>query len=373
MSRMMNMMQANIKGRMNQEHDRSDDDLSLFRELRKRQNDHVPSFLINGAASEEYECDTNIGGSVGKFSLYRIHSGKKEHGEFMETNKNDYDWLKTPPATPLFPSLEMEPNAHLVTQKEIPISQPISRLAKSDMEVLKPKSSDGRAKHANSTKAKLPMRSITPSHNKQRPSILKKTNAIKSDTPPTTTNQNSYAKIHDAACNTKSTPQKQTNNADFLALNLKKSIETNESQNKPRTRGVSPSVKSRAEGVKMVELSNGAPPNLRTEQRPSSTTRGRSTTRASTVGGFQKPDPTPKACRPSRSPSPSMSHGGWNQLDRTQKNMRQQKEIFTLASGNNESKSHFKGSKMVEKMMNARKSSINQADKETKAKPVKYG
>lgn len=65
---MMNMMQANIKGRMNQEHDRSDDDLSLFRELRKRQNDHVPSFLINGAASEEYECDTNNGGSVGMYS-----------------------------------------------------------------------------------------------------------------------------------------------------------------------------------------------------------------------------------------------------------------------------------------------------------------
>jgi len=29
----------------------------------------------------------------GNFSLYRIASGKKEYGlEFLETNKNDYDW-----------------------------------------------------------------------------------------------------------------------------------------------------------------------------------------------------------------------------------------------------------------------------------------
>lgn len=39
--------------------------------------------------------------------------------------------LKTPPATPLFPSLEMEPSAQLVIQKEIPITQPISRVSHS--------------------------------------------------------------------------------------------------------------------------------------------------------------------------------------------------------------------------------------------------
>lgn len=37
--------------------------------------------------------------------------------------------LKTPPATPLFPSLEMEPNAKLVVQKELPIAQLISRVS----------------------------------------------------------------------------------------------------------------------------------------------------------------------------------------------------------------------------------------------------
>ena len=36
--------------------------------------------------------------------------------------------LKTPPATPLFPSLEMENGPELVTQREIPIVQPLSRV-----------------------------------------------------------------------------------------------------------------------------------------------------------------------------------------------------------------------------------------------------
>ncbi|TKY68376.1 phospholipid-transporting ATPase 2 [Spatholobus suberectus] len=362
-----------MKGRMDR-----DEDLTLFRELRKRQNERISS-LLHCVNSEEFECGTN--NDSGNFSLYRIQSGKKENGlGFLETNKNDYDWLKTPPATPLFPSLEMEAGPQLVVQKEIPISQPISRVgfatrfAWSDVEAPKPKSIDGKTNHVNSTKPKLSARSKTPSHNRQRPSIIKNTNQQPTSTPLTITNKSSNAKIdHDTASVTKSTPQKQANNVDFLALNIKKSIETNESPKKPRARGVSPSTRSRVVLVSnMVELSNETPPNLRTNQRSSSTTRGRSTTQSSTVAGFQNQDPTPRVCRPSRSPSPSMANGGWNQLDRTQKNLRSQKETFTLAAGTNESRAHFKGSKMVEKVVNARKSGMNQTDRETKAKAFKY-
>ncbi|CAJ1978294.1 unnamed protein product [Sphenostylis stenocarpa] len=360
------VMKAKMKGRMER-----DEDLMLFRELRKRQNERVSS-LLHCVNSGEFECVTN--NDTGNFSLYRIPSGKKEHGlEFLETNKNDYDWLKTPPATPLFPSLEMEPGPQLVLQKEIPISQAISRFAWSEVEAPKPKSIDGKTSHTNSTKPKPLTRSMTPSHTRQRPSTIKNTNEQPINTPPTITNKSNNAKIdHDAANNPKSTPQKQTNNTDFLALNVKKSIETNESQRKPRSRGVSPSVKSRVALVSnIIELSNETPPNLRTDQRPSSTTRGRSTTRSSTVSGFQNRDPTPRAYRPSRSPSPSMANGGWNQLDRTQKNLRAHKETFTLAASTNEGRAHFKGSKMVEKVVNARKSGMNQVDRETKAKAFK--
>ncbi|KAL2581570.1 hypothetical protein GLYMA_15G228000v4 [Glycine max] len=367
------MKEANMKGRMER-----DEDLTLFRELRKHQNERVSS-LFHCVNSEEFECGTNT--DSGNFSLYRISSGKKEYGlEFLETNKNDYDWLKTPPATPLFPSLEMEPSSQLVVQKELPISQVISRFAWSTRDVEaqpKPKSIDGKAT-TKSTKAKLPTRSMTTSHNKQRPSIIKNTNELQqtSTTPPTIiNNKGSNAKIkHDAANNTRSTPQKQTNNVDFHALSIQKSIETNESQRKSRSaRVVSPSVKSRVVNLSnIVELSNETPPNLRTDQRSSSTTRGRSTTRSSTIAGFQNRDPTPRTCRPSRSPSPSMANGGLNQLDRTQKKLREQKETFTLAAGTNENRPHFKGSKMVEKVVNARKSGVNQMDRETKAKAFKY-
>lgn len=251
------------------------------------------------------------------------------------------------------------------------------QFAWSDVEAPKPKSIDGKT-NTKSTKAKLPTRSMTTSHNKQRPSIIKNTNEQQqtSPTPPTIiNNKGSNAKIeHDAANNTRSTPQKQTNNAHFLALNIKKSIETNESQRKPRSsRGVSLSVKSRVVNLSsIVELSNETPPNLSTDQRSSSSTRGRSTTRSSTILGFQNRDPTPRTCRQSRSPSPSMANGGLNQLDRTQKKLREQKETFTLAAGTNENRAHFKGSMMVEKVVNARKSGVNQMDRETKAKAFKY-
>lgn len=68
---------------------------------------------------------------TGNYALYRMASAKKGPGVELlsESEKNDYDWLKTPPATPLFPSLEMEANApELVLQHEIPITQPLSRV-----------------------------------------------------------------------------------------------------------------------------------------------------------------------------------------------------------------------------------------------------
>ncbi|CAK8561147.1 unnamed protein product [Lathyrus sativus] len=367
------MVQNNMKGRFDRFECDREEELSFFRELKKRQNEYFPSLC----ASEEYECDTNYGANgiiEGKFSLYRIPSGKKESRlEFLETkNKSDFDWLKTPPATPLFPSLEMEPSAKLVVQKELPIAHLISKaqFAKSDVEPLKPK-----ANQTNTAKSsKLPMRSITPSYNRQRPNLIKNTNDA------------TTKKEHDATTNNTKypNPQKQINN-----------VEANEPQTKPRTRGASPSLKLKGSNI-VIELSNETPQNLRTDKRSTSntrgrsttrgslvgasqnhdttpkTTRGRSTTRGSLVGGFQNQDPSPKACRPSRSPSPSMSKYGFNQFDRTQKNVKTQKETFTLGAATNENRSHFKGSKMVERVVNARKSGSNHAEREATLKPIKY-
>ncbi|KAI4374021.1 hypothetical protein MLD38_012069 [Melastoma candidum] len=112
-----------------------DDDLLLFRELRRRAKDRPVSLLQ--PVSDEFEPNGCLGrGIVGNYPLYRIAPTKKGSGsEFLaENDKNDYDWLKTPPATPLFPSLEMETNAEeYVVQREIPIMQPLSRFAGQSM------------------------------------------------------------------------------------------------------------------------------------------------------------------------------------------------------------------------------------------------
>ncbi|CAB4316146.1 unnamed protein product [Prunus armeniaca] len=102
--------------------DRDHEDLILFRELHKRQKERNILSLLQ-PVSDEFE-------PTGNYQLYRTAAAQKGSGfEYLaENDKNDYDWLKTPPATPLFPSLEMDTNGpELVIQREIPILQPLSR------------------------------------------------------------------------------------------------------------------------------------------------------------------------------------------------------------------------------------------------------
>jgi hypothetical protein len=54
------LVQSNMKGRIERLECDREEELSFFRELKKRQNEHVPSFLL--CASEDYECDTNFVG-----------------------------------------------------------------------------------------------------------------------------------------------------------------------------------------------------------------------------------------------------------------------------------------------------------------------
>ncbi|KAK4285311.1 hypothetical protein QN277_002024 [Acacia crassicarpa] len=349
-----------------------DDDLILFKDLQKQKHqDDRNLSLLRPVSSDDYEYDLN-----GKNSLYRIPSGKKESSyEFLtENHKNDYDWLKTPPATPLFPSLEMEPGAppapQLLVQKELPIIQPLSRFAGSDLEASKPKTSEGRANHMNSSKPKLPTRSITPSHNRQRPSIVKnKTNERESSILSTKNSSNSKFHVAASASNVKTTIQKQNSDADTLALNLKKSQEVNDSKRMLKSRGISPFVRSSVAAHITEEFPDKAPPNLRTDHRSTSATRGRINNRTSAVVGFRNRDTTPTSSRQSCSPTRSVSRGR-KQSEGTQKESRSQKE--RSVSGTGESRTYFMGSKMVEKVVNARKSATNQAERETKPKPLKY-
>ncbi|CAH1438735.1 unnamed protein product [Lactuca virosa] len=95
-----------------------EDELGLFLEMRKREKERHDVLLHN--AEEEF--DSSLGSRTGnspKFSVPSATSMRKTGAdEFLnsESDKNDYDWLLTPPGTPLFPSLESESQKTVMNQ-----------------------------------------------------------------------------------------------------------------------------------------------------------------------------------------------------------------------------------------------------------------
>ncbi|CAN6205314.1 unnamed protein product [Urochloa humidicola] len=95
-----------------------DESLVLFGELYKHEKERDMN-LLEPMFSVEFEA------VQGDSRMFKLPSGKRDY--FLpDGEKHDYDWLKTPPATPLFPSLEMEANSsQMIFQKELPILQPV--------------------------------------------------------------------------------------------------------------------------------------------------------------------------------------------------------------------------------------------------------
>lgn len=95
-----------------------DESLVLFGELYKHEKERDMN-LLEPMFSVEFEAIQGDG------RMFKLPSGKRDY-LLPDSEKHDYDWLKTPPATPLFPSLEMEANSsQMIFQKELPILQPI--------------------------------------------------------------------------------------------------------------------------------------------------------------------------------------------------------------------------------------------------------
>ncbi|XP_019461943.1 PREDICTED: mucin-5AC-like isoform X2 [Lupinus angustifolius] len=90
-----------------------DDELTLFLEMRNRDKERSNDLLLR--ASEEFDAPL---GPVRKTGV----------DDFLnsENDKNDYDWLLTPPGTPLFPSLEMETKKTVMSQLGAPTARPTS-------------------------------------------------------------------------------------------------------------------------------------------------------------------------------------------------------------------------------------------------------
>ncbi|XP_042504821.1 zonadhesin-like isoform X2 [Macadamia integrifolia] len=115
-----------------------EEELALFLEMRKREKERDSLLLHN---SEEF--DAPLGSKHGGSPIFRIVSPtparKTRADNFLnsENDKNDYDWLLTPPGTPLFPSLEMESQKPFMSQIGTPKTRPVSlksRLANPQIE-----------------------------------------------------------------------------------------------------------------------------------------------------------------------------------------------------------------------------------------------
>ncbi|KAG4923304.1 hypothetical protein GLYMA_18G028700v4 [Glycine max] len=112
-----------------------EEELALFLEMKKREKERN-DLLLN--SSEEF--DAPLGSNGGANPIFNISSStpapvrKTGVDDFLnsENDKNDYDWLLTPPGTPLFPSLEMESRKTVMSQLGTPTTRPValkSRLA----------------------------------------------------------------------------------------------------------------------------------------------------------------------------------------------------------------------------------------------------
>ncbi|RDX98944.1 hypothetical protein CR513_18075, partial [Mucuna pruriens] len=113
-----------------------DDELALFLEMRNREKERNDLLL---RAAEDLD-----GSNQGNSPLFNVPSSapalrKTGADDFLnsENDKNDYEWLLTPPGTPLFPSLEMETTKTVMGQLGAPTLRPTAlkaRLANSPSE-----------------------------------------------------------------------------------------------------------------------------------------------------------------------------------------------------------------------------------------------
>ncbi|XP_068657110.1 uncharacterized protein [Aristolochia californica] len=101
-----------------------DDDLALFSDMQSREKDN---FLLHSSE----DIDDSFSTQLKYFSDYKLAISIPVRGESSDLldrdgDKNDYDWLLTPPDTPLFHSLDDEPPPVNPVQRGRARSQPIS-------------------------------------------------------------------------------------------------------------------------------------------------------------------------------------------------------------------------------------------------------
>ncbi|KAJ8746832.1 hypothetical protein K2173_003838 [Erythroxylum novogranatense] len=300
--------------------DDHDHDLLLFKELNKREKDRLATLLHPLSDDLEPNPVNN--------ALYRIASGRKPSGyEFFgeNDNKNDYNWLKTPPATPLFPSLEMEAAAiasELVVQRQLPILQPVSGLTGKLVGL------NGRSKSP-----------ISSGSNQRFMSNMSSNHINNTKISPSLSKQKNRKEIQTTSpilCLSKDTG---------TGIAQQELIRSN--RPKSTSRGLSPSPLTMRS--KIAGFPDDTPSNLLRTNRAASATRGRPSS-----NNFDQKAVLPERVRSSsrrQSCSPNVTRG------RKESTNNSEEVVKVRICNYNQNVHQFLGSRMVERVMNARKSS----------------
>ncbi|CAA6655140.1 unnamed protein product [Spirodela intermedia] len=286
-----------------------DDELALFLEMRKRDKERQNTLLSNNAAQDLVDPPPlpPPGSKLGGSPLFKIVSsasfgGRTGPDDFLnsDSNKNDYDWLLTPPGTPLFPFLDKETQRSPVDlagasksqpaalksgcflwrrrTHRTPLSGPGGPAAPTGLPALPVTSKSLRSStptsRASSVPSKpataAPSRSATPAAARastptSRPSVVTPSRVSSRSATPT------RRPFTPSAVTSASAPPARSSSTTRAASATTKSSAP--------SRGTSPTVKSRGawKPSEMPGFSACAPPNLRTSlpERPSSASRGR--------------------------------------------------------------------------------------------------
>lgn len=280
-----------------------DDDLALFNEVQTRERDN---FLLQ--SNDDF--DDLFSTKLRYFSDYKLGISIPARGESSELlnaegDKNDYDWLLTPPDTPLFPSLDDESHETRPTnheQRGRPRSQPISISRSSTMDKSY-RSSRGSA--SPNRLSPSPRSSYTADQSRGRPF------SAPHASPPPNLRYSTPTRKPSPSPNKFSTPPPRSSTPTPRRMSTGSSGTAAPSQVRgtspvKTSRGNSASPKIRAWQSNIPGFSLEAPPNLRTSlgDRPASYVRGSSpASRSGSRSGRQSMSPTA-----SRSVSSSHSH-----------------------------------------------------------------
>lgn len=246
-----------------------DDDLVMFNEM---QNQEKESFLLHTA--DDFEDSIS---KLRHFSDFKLSISIPTRGEssdllYVEGDKNDYDWLLTPPDTPLFPSLDDEyPQPINLAPRGRARSQPItSRSMPSDKSY--------QTSHTSSSPYRLspsPRSSGTLAQMRGRPS------SVPQSCPPPSIRSATPTRRSSTPPNKQSTPAPRSSTPTLRRASTSSSIQSlNYGGRRPSSvkasHGNSASPKLRGWQMTIPGFTLEAPPNLLTSlsDRPMSHTRG---------------------------------------------------------------------------------------------------